>query len=242
MLIKGHIFLVATLLCVTCVNSDNNDDSNPFMDIAASFIQESLTNQNAGSGSGLAGIVSMIGGIVRETSTKTRSSGLSPVQFMTGLSNFIAYTTSGGKTNGFDPKLITNVLEIFTANTDSDDTQNGDRNKRASNGQDNGLETILQLASTFMGNSNQVKDESSDTDGLLSLLPMVVQAVNSFSGAEGDKIHDKHKDHAWILPPFLEKIHQMWDHFSNSELAEAMWKKSGVDAIFKVSYILESPR
>lgn len=241
MLFKSHVILVTALFCATttCVNSDNNDDSNPFMDIAASFIQESLSNQNAGGGNGLAGIASIIGSLVQpDGPAKSNNGGLDAAQIITGLSSLFASGNGGnsGRSGGFDPSLITNVIEMFAAGADSDDARGGGRKKRSGNGQDNaGLETIIQLASAFMGNSNQVKSQPSGAEGLLNLLPMVMQAVNSFSGAEGDKIQERHKDHAWILPPFLEKIHQMWDHFSSSELAEAMWKKSGIDAIFKVN-------
>jgi hypothetical protein len=60
-----------------------------------------------------------------------------------------------------------------------------------------------------------------------------MQAINSFTGPEGKKTELKHKEHAWVLPPFLEKIHIMWDHFQQSELAQVLWQKSGVHVVFK---------
>lgn len=245
MLFKNRILILMTaLLCTSSyVNSDDSDDSNPFMDIAASFIQESLTNQNAGGGNGLAGIASIIGSLVQpEGASKSNNGGLDAAQIIGGIGSLLASANGGGnsgRSGGFDPSIIGNLIEMFA--TTAGDSSGGDRRKRSTGGQDNGgLDTIIQLASAFMGNANQVNGQPSGADGLLNLLPMVVQAVNSFAGAEGEKVQERHKDHAWVLPPFLEKIHQMWDHFSSSELAEAMWKKSGVDAIFKVSMLKNS--
>lgn len=240
MWIKHRILILTALLCTfaTYVNSEDNDDSNPFMDIAASFLQETLVNQNGG-GAGansLAGIASLIGNLVQPDggSKSNNGGGLDAAQIIGGIGTLMAAANggnNGGQSGGFDPAIIGNVIEMFTSG--GDEGKQGRRQKRS--GQENpGLDTLLNLASAFMGNSNQVKGQPSGAEGLLSLLPMVVQAVNSFSGEEGGKVHARHKDHAWVLPPFLEKIHVMWDHFSNSELAEAMWKKSGIDAIFKV--------
>lgn len=142
---------------------------------------------------------------------------------------------------------------MFTSNSDSsnddddddDDEASGKRVRRSKSNksaQDNGIgiEAILNIATAFMGNSNNVdgqQQQSGDktSESLISLIPMAIQAINSFSGPDGEKVHAKHKDHQWVLPPFLERIHVMWDHFSSSELAQALWEKSGVNAIFKVS-------
>lgn len=229
------------MLCISVplVNSDDSDESNPFMDIAASFLQDSLQNGGGGAGAnGLAGIASIIGNLVQtDNSPKSNGGGggLDAAQIIGGIGSLLAAANGGGGNNGrqaggFDPAIIGNVIEMFTAG--SDDGKQGRRQKRSD--QDGpGLETILNLVSAFASNANQVKSQPNGAEGLLTLLPMVMQTVNSFAGEEGEKVHERHKDHAWVLPPFLEKIHVMWDHFSNSELAEAMWKKSGVDTIFK---------
>ena len=68
----------------------------------------------------------------------------------------------------------------------------------------------------------------------MSMLPMVMQAFQAFSGSEMEKTEQKHKDHSYMLPPFIEKLHVMWDQFSNSELADALYKKIGLNNVFKV--------
>lgn len=267
-----HLTFIVLNLCVICTSSHTAqknkhkfDESNPFLDIATTFLQETFANQASGGGgrggsngvgtSGIAGIAQLIGSLVQQDGPKSNNGGLGAAQILTGISQLINANsgTSGGggdgsgNSAGFDPSIIGNVIEMFTAagggggdNTDDDiDPPQVKRRKRANHSaQDNGIgiDTILNIASAFMGNSNNVDGQTDKAnDGLMTLLPMVVQAINSFSGPEGEKVQAKHKDHAWVLPPLLERIHVLWDHFSNSELAEALWEKSGINQIFKVS-------
>lgn len=215
-----------------------SDDSNPLLDLVASFLQESMSNQNnGGSGNGLAGVAQIIGSLMQpDGSGKSNNAG---AQILSTIGSLISANSNANGGNGFDPSIISNVIEMFASGGDSNELDSGDRkrSKRSNSGQEGiGLETILNIASAFMGNANNVDSQSNgNNEGLMSLLPMIVQAVNSFSGPEGEKIQAKHKEHAWVLPPFLERIHVIWDHFSNSELAEALWQKSGINTIFKVS-------
>lgn len=264
------IALIVLNLCVIYANSHTaqktnskaNDDSNPFLDIATSFLQETFANQQNGRGggngigaNGIAGIAQLIGSLVQQDGSKANNGGgggsggggLGAAQILTGISQLINANNGGGGTGagGFDPSIIGSVIEMFTSgadssgNDDDNDVPQMKRRKRSNNSaQDSGIgiDTILNIASAFMGNSNNV-DSAGDKsgEGLMSLLPMAIQAFNSFSGPEGEKTQAKHKDHQWVLPPFLERIHVLWDHFSNSELAEALWEKSGINQIFKVS-------
>lgn len=256
-----HVTFVILNLCVIYGNShtaqkSNNkvDDSNPFLDIAASFLQETFANQQGGRGggngigaNGIAGIAQLIGNLVQQDGSKSNNGGIGAAQILSGLGQLMA--NSGGNNggsggSGFDPSIIGNVIEMFTSgdSSDNDDDQPPVKRRKRSNNsvQDSGIgiDTILNIASAFMGNANSVDSHSDkSSEGLMSLLPMAIQAINSFSGPDGDKIHAKHKDHQWVLPPFLERIHVMWDHFSNSELAEALWEKSGINQIFKVRLI-----
>lgn len=239
------ICCLANSLCHSTQRPAREDDSNPFLDLASSFLQETLANQNGGGGGGMAGIASLIGTFMQpEAKSDGGGGGIGAAQILSGIGSLMSNMNGGGGGGGgggFDPSIIGNVIEMFTANSGS----SNDRQKRSSGDDDGdaqqggiGLETILNVVSAFAGSKqNQVRgaNKPAQDDGLMSLLPMVMQAVNSFAGPEGEKTQAKHKDHAWVLPPFLEKIHVMWDHFSNSELADALWKKSGVYSIFKVS-------
>lgn len=182
----------------------------------------------------MAGIAQLVGNMI-QSDNKGSNGGINAAQIIGGLSSLMAGSGGrGGGGGGIDPALIGNVLEMFSGGSDDDEEEPPrKRRKRASAQEGNGLEGLLTVASMFM-NSNNRGSAGAGGDGLLSLLPMVMQAVNSFSGAEGDNVHARHKDHEQILPPFLERIHVMWDHFSNSELAETLWDKSGLNTVFRV--------
>lgn len=248
------LFLIAISL-VTVTVAQQDDDSNPFLDMASAFLQESLANSNGGNGGGLAGIASLVGSFMQPEGKANAGSGAGlggAAQILSGLGSLMGGANGNG--GGFDPSVIGNVIEMFTASQQpqagrsAGGAQRQKRSQVTSNNVDDepqeglGLDAILNVVSMF-ANANQAGSRSAGAkggkdEGLMSLLPMVMQAVNSFAGAEGDKTHAKHKEHAWMLPPFLEKIHVMWDHFSSSDLADALWKKSGVHSIFKVSFTL----
>lgn len=250
----NKLVLYTTLICTICANGystqrpSKEDESNPFLDLASSFLQETLANQNGnGGGGGLGAVASLIGNLMqtdgKDGSGRAGGGGGAAVQILSGLGSLMANANNG---NGFDPSMLGNIIEMFTAGGNEDSGDNGGRQKRSSgsppsSGQQEGigLETILNIASTFINSNNVANGKTAkDEDGLISYLPMIMQVVNSFSGPEGEKVYAKHKDHAWVLPPFLEKVHVMWDHFSNSELADALWKKSGVHSIFKVKFVI----
>lgn len=254
MIIKSVIFIFINV-CVlfthshtTQMPSRSEPESNPFLDVATSILEEALSSQGSGRGNDngnvVTGIAQLMGSLMQTgDSGKSNNGGLGAAQILSGIGSLLT-SSNGGRNGGggIDPSLIGSVLEMFTSGgSDSDDVDaSAPRQKRSDNdNQDGGIgiETLVNLASVFMGNANNVDSDVSNgkNEGLMNLLPMIVQAVNSFSGQEGERVLAKHKDHQWVLPPFLERIHVMWDHFSNSELAEALWAKSGINAIFKVS-------
>lgn len=86
-MICRNVVLVILNFCVLFANShtaqksNNNkvDDSNPFLDIATSFLQETFANQQNGrsagnSGNGIAGIAHLIGSLVQQDSGKSNVS------------------------------------------------------------------------------------------------------------------------------------------------------------------------
>lgn len=242
----------------------NDDDSNPFMDIASAFLSDALNQQNGnvGSNSGLAGgggvglATSLIGAFMQANGSGSKSGNGgedASAAILSGIGSIIAGLNSnanngrGGKDANFDPSLIGNIIEMFTQSSDSYDNSRQLRNVNTRKKQDSGvnLETIMQIASAFIGNQGKsklkqnYKERSNDNsyDGnknaFMTFFPMILQAVDSFNGPEGQQTQEKHRDHAWVLPPFLEQIHVLWDHFTNSELADALWQKSGIHTIFK---------
>ncbi|XP_065371215.1 uncharacterized protein LOC135963335 [Calliphora vicina] len=211
-----------------------------------------------GGAAGLAGIASMVGSFMQANSGGQGKSagGSGAMQILSGIGSLLASAGNnngarGGGGGGFDPSIIGNVIEMFTQGDDTEEDNNDGQHQHQKRESDSGIDlgSILQIASAFMGqnneapshhhqqkrsaNTNSATPQPQEDNGLMSLLPLVMQAVSSFAGPEGQHTQEKHRDHAWVLPPFLEHLHVLWDHFSNSELADALYEKSGVNKIMK---------
>lgn len=230
------IFFVFTLFLNPCFSED---ESNPFLDMASSFLQETLTNQNGASG-GIGGIAQVIGSLMQGDGGSGKASGgdNGAAQILSGLGSLLASATSGGnarESGGFDPSMIMNVVGMF-ANMN----QGTGRGKRDT-GSGGGMDALLSIASTVMQNLNTGSEDEDEapkkggnSDALMNMMPLVMQMINSFAGPEMAKTEHKHKDHASVLPPFLEQIHVMWDQFQQSDLAQALFMKLGLSNVFKV--------
>ncbi|ALC47388.1 CG8420 [Drosophila busckii] len=256
-------FLVLALLCAQPYGHlASEDESNPLLDMASMFIQEALSNQNGGgaagggggAGAGLAGVASLVGSFMQANGKSGGAAGGGAMQILSGLGSLLANNARGGNAagggggGGFDPSIIGNVLEMFTQSDDDESDGAQKRSNSGGSGSGIGLDTILQVASAFMNTQGggektattthhqqkrATEQEPETENGFMNLLPLIMQAVSSFAGPEGQHTQERHKSHAWVLPPFLEHIHVLWDHFSNSELADALYEKSGVNKIMK---------
>lgn len=244
MFVNSVLFIFINL-CVLFSSSyttqapQKHEEQNNFLDMATTFLEATLSSQNSGSGGdSMAGIAQLVGSLM-QSDNKGNNGGIGAAQILSGLSSLLANANGGGRSNsgGIDPALIGNVLQMFSGGNDDDEDEPPRKRRKRANSQDNGngLEGLMSVASMFLNNAgNNRGSNGGGGDSLISLLPMVMQAVNSFSGAEGENVHARHKDHEQILPPFLERIHVMWDHFSNSELAATLWEKSGLNTVFRV--------
>ncbi|XP_058116238.1 uncharacterized protein LOC131287884 [Anopheles ziemanni] len=178
---------------------------------------------------------------------------------LSGIGSMLAANGGGGGGGGgagFDPALIGNVIQMFAGAASSagggDEAADepvrrqgagGKRQKRRASAEQAGsnplVDTMLSMASSWLANYNSAEHDQDQpaagggADALVNLLPLAVQAFQSFTGPEMQRTQEKHKDHSWVLPPFLENIHVMWDQFTQSELAEALWAKLGLNAVFK---------
>lgn len=86
-----------------------------------------------------------------------------------------------------------------------------------------------------MSNNQQKGKSSGSGNGLESLLSLLPVIMNSMSGQHN--IHASrsipHHVHEQFLPPFLENLHEYWDHFSNSEFGKTLWENSGLADLVK---------
>lgn len=69
---------------------------------------------------------------------------------------------------------------------------------------------------------------------LLSYAPMVVQTLESFVGSDATKREQEHAGHAWMLPPVLEKLHVLLDHFLHSDAGRTMITNLGAEKFVKI--------
>ncbi|XP_053681651.1 uncharacterized protein LOC128732396 [Sabethes cyaneus] len=243
------IFSISGSAYTTQRSNVREDEGSPFLDMASEFLQ-SLGNQNGGGGgnaaAGLSGIASVLLPLMANAnaggSGKANNDGVGAI--LSGIGSMLANSNNAnGGSAGFDPALIGNVIQMFAGgNDDQPSKRSSKRQKRQKADEGNPLlDTVLTVAQTWLANYNNVdsNDEREpqhpgiNGDTIANLLPLAVQAFQSFSGPEMEKTQEKHKDHSWVLPPFLEHIHVMWDQFTQSELAQAIWTKVGLDKVFK---------
>lgn len=245
---KTLLITVFLLISVSRTYQSSDDESNPFLDMASSFISDTLANQNGGAG-GIGGIASVIGSLMQGG----KSSGDNgAAQILSGIGSFIASAAAnnnngqngGSGGGGFDPSMVINMVSMFA-------NMNQDQNSRVKRDSENPtMDAFLSIASTVLQNMNSGDEEEIPKkagkqqknagngngmgDAMMNMLPMVMQVINSFSGPEMNKAEERHKDHAQVLPPFLEYLHIIWDQFQNSDLSQVLFLKLGLNNVFKV--------
>lgn len=122
-----------------------------------------------------------------------------------------------GSMIGKDPNLVGNMLDLFQP-----------KGHQEAGGASDGFDPsfFFQLLGNVMG-----QDGKQD---IWSYLPMFLQTINSFVGPEADERARAHAGHAELLPPFMEKIHLMFDHFLNTDFSKKMFNTFGAEKWVKV--------
>lgn len=119
--------------------------------------------------------------------------------------------TKEGK--GIDPSIISTVLSSLGS------MQNTGGNKQGFD-----MESILGvLQSSGFGLSD-----------ILNYAPMLMQTIESFVGPEAYEREKEHEGHAWMLPPGIEKLHLLFDHFMHSDMGKAFIGNIGAEKFIKV--------
>ncbi|XP_065213837.1 uncharacterized protein LOC135840984 [Planococcus citri] len=133
---------------------------------------------------------------------------------------------------GFDPNMLGQVAQVFSSLAESKNEIPGQQSSP-----DWG--SILGLAGNLISSMSDKNSEGGGFEGLLNLLPMLTGNVPSghvhFADNElEDQLeHDKHQKGSYT-PPFMNIFYEYWEHFKQSEFGEAVWKKSGLEAIFQL--------
>lgn len=124
-------------------------------------------------------------------------------QIISGLGSLMG----GGQNNqGLDLSMMSSILNVL--GTMNNAASQASHNKRSQNHKDEqGIDwgNIINMGSTFF-------QQSANSDMVMGLVPMVLQALGHGSDDNDAGGHD-HSGHSWFLPPILENMHVMWDHF-----------------------------
>ncbi|XP_076376749.1 uncharacterized protein LOC143259218 [Megalopta genalis] len=209
------ILLIALAGAASCEKHEEEDASAVFLEAAKSF----FSNKD-----GMSGLQGLASAFVQPDTGKQGNDILGSGGNMDGIGQIIAGigTMFAGNENrqGFDYSIIGSVLEGML-NT-------GKKSKGVGREADDkpeislDFEGLLNLGSTLFGQN------SGNPDLLMGLLPMLMQNLGGENEVDGQpKSHD-HSGHSWYMPPILENLHVMWEHFSNSELGQTLWKNSGL--------------
>lgn len=217
------------------------DETNPFLDIAGSLLAGGDKSGDLGSlvsnfldseGGKQMGQMLMSGGAAGGAGQILQGIGALMGQNAGGggidlsmIGNVIGMLNQGGesgkKSGGFDISMIGNLLSMMN--------QGGGepaKETRARKNEGFDLSSAMNLASSFMS-----QEGSSD---MTSYLPVVMNLFNSFVGPEAEERAHSHADHAWYLPPIVEKLHVFFDQFLNSDMGKGFVTKLGAEKFMKI--------
>lgn len=116
-----------------------------------------------------------------------------------------------GGGGGLDPSMIGSLLGML--NTNQNDKNAG-----------------FDFSSLLSGLMNQ----DGNVENMLNYAPMLMSTFNSFFGPEAQARADSHSGHAWFLPPILEKIHVLIDHFLHSDIGRSLVNKIGGEKFINI--------
>ncbi|EFA10266.1 hypothetical protein TcasGA2_TC012466 [Tribolium castaneum] len=187
-------------------NNQIDDDVNPFAEAKAEILKE----QN------LQNIGGMINNLMQSDGAKqlgdiltNAASGENAGEILQGLGSVL------GQSKGLDPSMLSMLFNMFQqGGTRSDDSFD--------------MNALASLLGSFMGQSDGEKAN------IWTYIPMILQTANAFLGPEAEARARNHQDHANLVPPLLEKLHLLFDHFINSEMGRKMMNTVGAEKFVKV--------
>ncbi|XP_076235577.1 uncharacterized protein LOC143179979 [Calliopsis andreniformis] len=208
--------LLVLFSLANCKVEEDEDTSTVFLEAAKSF----FTNKD--SINGLQGLASAF---VQSNMGRQGSEMFDGKSNLDGVGEIVSSIGSllGSNQNGqgVDFSMIGSVLDGVMNSNNKHTKRSTETNRKQQAGIN--LESIVSMGSMLFG-------QGGNSDFLMGLVPMVLQQLGGGSNevdGEPRKLYD-HSDHSWYMPPILENIHVMWDHFSNSELGQTLWNNSGL--------------
>ena len=124
-------------------------------------------------------------------------------QILSSIGSLLNGNQNGGQ--GLDLSMISSVIESFTSSSSPPTSEKEKRNTHEENNSID-FENVMNIASMFL------TPNGNNAEGIMGMLPMLLENfMQGGSGTPGKK-HD-HSGHSWYMPPILENLHLMWDHF-----------------------------
>lgn len=140
-------------------------------------------------------------------------------QIISGISSLM----SGGQNNqGFD--MIGTILSAMTANDNVGRRSARDTEHDEEGGIDWG--NIINMGSMFL-------QQKANNDILMGLVPLVLETLGHGT-KDGHVQSTDHSAHSWFLPPILENIHVMWEHFRYCD--ETTWIYKVLQDVFSKTW------
>ncbi|KAK0089191.1 hypothetical protein PV325_008503 [Microctonus aethiopoides] len=233
------LMIAALLVSAKCQKDDDVDISRAFMEVANSFFSDEPSAQ---------------GKFSDHDTVKSPSNGIASLgQIISSLGMLMSNTAGdeqgkGTNPGGLDLSMLMPALQMVASapSANNQRVKNGLKEDEA-NAPSFDMNSIINIASMFMGPGNG----NNNLEGIMKFLPMFMENMNTGENTLGNnaKEHD-HSAHSWYMPPVIENLHIIWEHFRNSELGQTLWKNSGLahivgtmtDADGRIQYdlILES--
>ncbi|XP_066248117.1 uncharacterized protein [Euwallacea similis] len=180
-----------------------------------------------------------IGSILGAAANNGNQGGTDASALIQGLGSLLGRGQESGK-GGLNPELIGNLVNMF-ANSQNEPkkavksgkpkAKKGNKSKpRKAKESSFDLNSIVNVANSFLGQVNSAKEGSSFMD----YLPMIMNTINAFSGPEADERAQSHSGHSWALPPVIEKIHIYFESFMSSDMGKQLLSYIENQKAFKV--------
>ncbi|XP_043247949.1 uncharacterized protein LOC122394857 [Colletes gigas] len=200
----------------SCDDREEEDASTIFLEAAKSFFSNK-DNINGIQGLASAFVQSDAGKQANEAiGGKLNIDGVG--QIISGIGSLFAENENR---QGVDYSVIGSVLDSMVNSNKNAKRVTRDTDAKQEPSVD--LDGLLKMGNMLFG-------QNVYSDIAMGVMPMLLQnfagGSNEVDG-EPEKLHD-HSSHSWYMPPILENLHVMWDHFRNSELGQTLWKNSGL--------------
>ncbi|XP_034254965.1 uncharacterized protein LOC117653420 [Thrips palmi] len=230
-----------------CCAAHDAEEGMPFLDMAKQMLQDSMDGGEGGTGGG-AQVLAGVGGLLQSLSDGGQLGDMLAAGKAGGMAEILSGVGSmlgGGRggAGGLDPAIIGHMMDIFTKSGDDEAADNDvdvNNNDVGGKQQDGSMDwgALMGVASSVLGGQGG----GQAGEGLLNALPLLMQGLGAagHSHHEDDVITDGHQGHhvhshkSTLLPPFLDKLYDMWEHFSESELGRTLWANSGLGALLKL--------